>query len=330
MAKTLVSDIIIPEIYLQYLQEETDKVSAFLRSGVIARDAQFNALVAGGGDTFNMPFWKPLTGSSEAIQSGTDLTQNKITTAKEVAIRCIRGKNWSSEDIAAELAGDDPMSAIARKTGTDFWAPDMQSTLVNTLKGIFADNVANDSSDLTNNIAIEDGDNATAANLAGSDAIIDTIALLGDMGNKVTAIALHSTVYWNLNKLNLIDFEPTNTQNIGWGTYLGKTVIVDDELPTAAGSTSGTKYTSYMFVQGAVAQGEAPNKTPVETDRDGSAGVDELIERRNFFYLPRGFAWTGSSLAGNTPTNAELATAANWNRVYEQKNVGIVQMITNG
>jgi hypothetical protein len=32
-----------------------------------------------------------------------------------------------------------------------------------------------------------------------------------------------------------------------------------------------------------------------------------------------------SSVAGSSPTNAELGTGANWERVYEPKNVRIVQ-----
>jgi hypothetical protein len=330
MANTVVSDVIVPEIYLQYLQEQTDKVSLLIRSGIVAQSPTFNSLVAGGGKTFNLPFWKPLTGSSEAIQSGTTLTVNNITTAKEIAVRCIRGKAWGAEDIAGELAGDDPMAAIASKTAVDFWAPDMQATLIASLKGVFLDNVAADSSDLTNDVSIEDGNNAVAANLAGSDAVIDTISLLGDMASKITAIAMHSVVYYNLTKLNLIDFEPTNTQDIGWGTYLGNTVIVDDTLPKVAGGTSGFKYTSYLFASGSVAMGEAPNEVPVETDRTALTGVDVLVERRNFTLHPRGFAFISGSVANETPTNTELALAANWNRVYEQKNTGIVQMITNG
>ena len=328
MAATTVANIIVPEVYLQYLQEETINKSALFRSGILEQNSAFNALVAGGGKTFNLPFWKDLGGNSEAIQSGTTLTVNNITTAKEIAVRLIRGKAWGSEDIAAELAGDDPMRAIAARQAT-WWAKDMQDSLVKSVTGMFADNIANDSSDLVNNISIADGVNAVDANKIGSGAVINTIALLGDMGDKVTAIAMHSTPYWRLNELNLIDFEPTNTQNIGWGTYLGKTVIVDDNLPKDAGGTSGFVYTSYLFTSGAVGYGEAPNKVPVETDRNILTGVETMVVRRNFFMAPRGFAFISGSVANETPTNAELILAANWNRVYNAKNCGIVALKTN-
>lgn len=329
MSNTVVSDIIVPEIFLQYLMEATVTLSQLFRSGILGVSSQFNTLIAGGGKTFNLPFWQNLSGNSEPVQSGTSLTVNNISTAKEIAVRLIRAKAWGSEDIAAELAGDDPIGAILAKV-IPFWEEDMQTTLINTLAGIFADNVAADSSDLINDVAIEDGDNATDSELIGSDAVIDTIKLLGDHARKITAIVMHSTPYYRLVKLNLIDTTPTNLQNIGWGTYLGKTVLVDDNMPTESGGVSGTKFTTFLFARGSVGFGEAPNKTPVETDREALDSVEILINRRNFFMLPRGFAFISGSFANETPTNSELALAANWNRVYDIKNTGIVKLITNG
>jgi hypothetical protein len=42
---------------------------------------------------------------------------------------------------------------------------------------------------------------------------------------------------------------------------------------------------------------------------------------------PRGFAWTESSVAGETPTPAEVQDGANWNRVFEKKNIRIVKIL---
>ena len=89
------------------------------------------------------------------------------------------------------LSGDDPMGAIASLVA-EYWARRYQAVLVSSLKGIFADNVANDSSDMVSDIAIEDGDNATAANLMSGDAFIDGQATFGDAigGNRGNRNAL--------------------------------------------------------------------------------------------------------------------------------------------
>ena len=54
-----------------------------------------------------------------------------------------------------------------------------------------------------------------------------------------------------------------------------------------------------------------------------------LINRRRYILHPRGVKFTSSSVAADSPTNAELETAANWVRVYENKNVRMVAVTHN-
>lgn len=84
-------------------------------------------------------------------------------------------------------------------------------------------------------------------------------------------------------------------------------------------------YTTYLFAKGSIGRGEGTpvDFVPYETDRDSLAGEDFLISRRAFVLHPMGVRWVGHS-EGVTPSNAELATGANWERVYEDKNIGIV------
>ena len=79
-----------------------------------------------------------------------------------------------------------------------------------------------------------------------------------------------------------------------------------------------------MFGQGAFGLGNGAAPTPTESDRDSLAGEDILINRQHFVLHPRGVKWTESSVAGKTPTFAEIATGANWSKVYDTKNIRIV------
>ena len=97
-----------------------------------------------------------------------------------------------------------------------------------------------------------------------------------------------------------------------------------------AGGTSGWVYSSYLFGSGAVGRGEGAAPVPTETDRDSLAGEDVLINRRHYILHPRGIAFQSASVAGSSPTNAELALSANWDRVYNSKNIRIVELKTNG
>jgi hypothetical protein len=116
-------------------------------------------------------------------------------------------------------------------------------------------------------------------------------------------------------------------------------VIVDDTMPVRNGTTSGLVYTSYLFGPGAFAKGAAPlDSTPLQ-DGVGTEGVEIarqpldsdtlLINRRRYILHPRGVKFTSASVAGDSPTNAELENGANWSRVFENKNVRIVAVDHN-
>ena len=77
-----------------------------------------------------MPFFEDLTGDSEAVIEGNDLTANKITSNKDVSVTLRRAMMWSATDLSESLAGSDPMAAIG-DLAAGFWARDMQKELIN-------------------------------------------------------------------------------------------------------------------------------------------------------------------------------------------------------
>lgn len=334
MAYTAISNVIVPEKYAKYLRQQTTYKSALFRSGAVTERPDFDAQLSSGGATFHFPSWKSIVGTvSQNYNSGTTITTNALSTSNMVAIRINRADGFASEDLAAQYAGDDPLGMFTGDVA-EYWAVNQQSAMLSIMAGIFADNVANDSGDLVKAIAGEDASAYTTANYISADTVIDAKSLLGDNASKLKIMFVHSKVYADMLKQNLIDFEPTNTQNIGWGVYLGFTVVVDDTCTKTAGSKSGYKYSTYLLEPGTIAYGEdmspKASENAVEFYRASATSQDEYFIRKSFSFLPYGFAWTGSSLALNSPTNAELATAANWNRVVDSaKDCGMVEIITN-
>jgi Major capsid protein 13-like len=323
MAVTRVADVIIPEVFNPYVINTIEEKSALVRSGIMASVPGLS--VPNGGDTVNMPFWNDLEGDPQAIQSDSALVPQKITSGKDVARVFEFGQAWSSEDLAAELAGSDPMKAIASRVA-DYWTRQQQRMLLAQLNGVFADNKANDAGDLILDVADESGTGQTAS----GEVFIDGAQLLGDAKNKFTAIAMHSRVHANLQKAQLIEYLPDSQIDIGFGTYQGKTIIVDDGLPVLDGTTSGKKYTTYLFGAGAVGYVPGSAKTPTETDRNSLKGEDILINRQKFIMHTRGFKWAEGAVAGQMPTLAEMENAANYDRVFDKKKVRVVKVVTNG
>jgi len=326
MAATKISNIIIPEVFAPYVIERTSEVSNLIQSGIVIPDPEIDKLAKGGGKLINLPFYKDLTGDDEVLSDNTALSVNNISAGQDVAHLLMRGKAWGVNDLAKALSGDDPMKAIADLVA-NYWARQEQKALISILKGAFG---AASMSELVLDIAEADV-TANGAKLLDAAAFIDAQGLLGDAQDKLTAVAVHSAVYNNWRKANLIDFLPASDNEAAAQIpyFLGKRVIVDDNLPVET-VNGGYKYTSFLFGEGAIARGEGEAPVPVETDRDSLAGEDILIHRRHFILHPRGIKFTAASVAGSSPVNTELANAANWERVYEVKNIRIVKVATNG
>ncbi|WP_342455505.1 hypothetical protein [Caloramator sp. Dgby_cultured_2] len=137
MPITKIQDVIVPEVFNPYVIQRTAELSAIYQSGIISHLPEFDRLASAGAKTINMPFWNDLTGDSQVLSDQTPLVPNKITTGQDVAVIIRRGNAWAANDLAANLAGDDPMRAIGDLVA-GYWAREMQRILLALLKGVFA------------------------------------------------------------------------------------------------------------------------------------------------------------------------------------------------
>jgi hypothetical protein len=331
---TLRSDIIIPEVFTPYVIEQTTQRDAFLASGVVQPLAELNATE--GGDFINVPFWKAnLSGDFEVLTDSTSLIPGKIQADKQVGVILHRGRAFESRDLAALAAGADPMAAIGAKIA-DYIANQRQKDLLSCLAGVFGaveDNTGAAFIDLT-----IDGATGDTPTVLSPRHVAEAKSLLGDQGDKLTAIAMHSKVYYDLVERKAIDYVATTdargsttTQSGGslvaaYGgsvdvpTYCGLRVIVSDDVQTE-GTGATTEYATYFFTQGAIASGEQM-AMQTETDRDILAKSDAMSIDLHYVYHPVGAKW---GVTTTNPTRTQLATVGNWSKVFETKNLGIVR-----
>lgn len=311
MAATKISDIIIPEIFNAYTIEKSVELDTLVQSGIVTTDAQLDSLATAGGKLINMPGFKGLTGADEVLSDSSALTPDKITTQQDVAALFMRGKSWGVNDLTKALSGSDPMAVIGDMVA-GYWAMRRQALLLSELKGIFA------SGTLTANQLDVSGLAGDLATITGNS-FIDALSKLGDNFGKVTAIGMHSAVYAKLKKDNLITtIKPSDNTEIEF--YMGKRVVVNDLMPVTAGV-----YKTYLFGESAFGLGNGSAPVPTEVDRDSLAGEDYLINRNHFLLHPLGIKFTSASVAGSSPTNAEVETGTNWSRVFDPKNIKIVE-----
>lgn len=333
---TRLADVIVPEVFFPYMLEETKVKSAIFESGILREDSNMTTFLSGGGRTANVPFWKDLEDTDGNIASddpSDDATADKITSGNDIAARQYRTNGWSSMQLSGELAGDDPMEAIGSRISR-WWVRHYQKMLISTLRGVYADNVANDAGDMVNDIGTDASGTAVAAELISADAILDTRQTMGDAMSDLRTLIMHSVVFTRLSKQNLIDYIPNSDGKVMFPTYLGYNVIVDDGVGTIVG-TNRTKYFTYLMGSDAICYSEVPVSNPIGLDNDesvgGGSGQEEIWTRRQLVLHPYGVKWTDTSVAGEFPTNAELQTAGNWDRVYaERKQIPICFLLTNG
>jgi len=292
-------------------------------------------LAQGGGREVRMPYWKDLTATRQILSDAATLTVNKITSDADIARIHNDAQVWSVNHLAEVISGDDPMGQIIDLVG-GYWARTDESLVISCLKGMFA------AATMAGNLLAIHSESVAATN-AGTKlngaTFVDACARLGDRADRLTAVAMHSATEAALRKLDLIDFIPDSEGKAMLRTFQGRSVVVDDNLPTRAGTTDGTVYTTYLFGAGAFGKGTAKLDSAPLQGGFGTEGVEMarvpldsdtvLINRRRYILHPRGVKFTSASVAGDSPTNAELETSANWVRVWENKNVRIVAVTHN-
>ena len=335
MAKTAVADIIIPTEFEKYAIERTAELAAFGQCGIVESAPEFDAIAMEGGREVKMPFWKDLTATRQLLSDSASLTVNKITSDQDIARIHYDAQVWSVNHLAKVISGDDPMQAIVDLVA-EYWARTDEGLIVSSLKGMFAS-----ASMAGNLLAIHSESIAaqTAATRLNGATFVDACAKLGDRADRLTAVAMHSATEAALRKLDLIDFIPDSEGKAMLRTFQGRRVVVDDNVPTRAGTTDGTVYTTYLFGQGSFAKGSAKLDSKPLQGGFGTEGVEMarvpldsdtvLINRRRYLLHPRGVKFNSAAVAGDSPTNAELETASNWTRVWENKNVRIVAVEHN-
>ena len=280
-------------------------------------------------------FWKAnLSGDLEVLTDSTSLTPGKITADKQVGVILHRGRAFEARDLAALAAGSDPMAAIGQKVG-EYVANQQQADLYKCLEGVFGSLTGSDSPAF-NDLRFD----TSGATPLGPRQVAKARAILGDQGDKLTAVAMHSACFYDLLERKAIDYV-TNTEarlttpatgastinavggsiaaaygDVRIPTYMGLNVIISDDI-----TNSGGNYACYFFTNGAVASGEqAAMRT--ETDRDILAKSDAMSLDMHYIYHPVGAKW---AVTTTNPTRAQLATVGNWSKVYETKNIGIVR-----
>lgn len=299
-----------------------------------------------GGYAVNEPIKGRLTGTPVNYDGNTNIPAGaERDTFYQRKICYGRAQAWGEYDFAADITGTNFMAEAQEVK--DFWDEQRQATVLSILKGIFSMEggvngqfVSKHTYDISN--ASETKLSADSLNKAAQKA-------LGDKKAKLDVIFMHSAVSTNLEGLNLINFlKYTDADGIERdltiGTFNGRLVIVDDDMPVETVEDSlgdYNLYTSYVFQKGFFEYENIGAEVPTELYRDAytKGGKTDLISRVREMIVPMYISYKGTGTV--SPTNSNFETGSNWelanndkvgiNKVYvDDKLIPVARVISRG
>lgn len=283
------------EVFGAYVdQTENLNRNELLKSGAIVEKPQYAALLPDqtGGNYLTIPIKARIGGTANNYDGNTNITAESRETYTQSRIVVGRANGWTEKDFSSDITGEDFLPAAQEIA--EYWDDVDQKTILAILKGIFSmtgagnvDFVTKHTYDVSDN-ATEYGFKETTLNNAIQKA-------LGDNKAKFSLAIMHSKIATDLENLKLLAYmKYTDAQGIErdltLGTLNGRTVLVDDNMPT---ETAKAKYVkakqtdkdALEVVDTGATKGQV-NKADVSTDVTGAKAGDYVV------LLPAGDVYT--------------------------------------
>ena len=350
---TFLSNLVTRPEFLQYTAEGIFEQSKWVQSGIIQRNAALDARA--GGTRVRVPFFDPIAPTETQILSTSSwngglgyLTAQNVTADEQIMTILHRGFAYAADDLSKLGSGADPLSHVRNqltaainklKTAT------LAAQLLGLFGGISGAGVLGPNQ--TNKTFAGVPGSMTEANFLNVANVVAAKAVLGERGDNLDSIAMHSNVAYYLQQIGMLTFSTSALSTGGavvWGgggvgvtqtevaTFAGLRVVIDDQLVALTGGTSthAKKYPVYLFQSGVVSEG-IQQDLRLGADRNILSMQDILAVDYHYGYHVTGTKW---NVAGDNPTNAattgNLADTASWSLVYSTtKQVPIARLLVN-
>jgi len=225
----------------------------------------------------------------------------------------------------------DPVQHVRNRVDA-YWTRQWQRRLLAASQGLMADNVANNGGDMVHDTASESIAAQSANTRFSRQGFINAAYTMGDQVDGVVAMGVHSMTMKQMSEQGDVEDVLDKDGNLLYQAYMGRRLVMDDQMTAVAGATDGGKYTSILFGSGAWAYGNGMPKVPTAVDRveesaDGG-GIETLWSRKTWILHPFGYKQEGTP-AKVSFNLAELRLAAQWERQLERKLVPFAFYVHN-
>lgn len=342
MSRTNIASLWNPPVWINGIAERVTTRPGLINSGILISDPEITLAASGPGTKIEIPFVKEVHIDDAPQVEDNDAVFGSVSSGQQTAAILNREVGIGRTALSKAVSGVDGL-----RLGFDFIGDNRlrnrQKTLLSMLRGIFGIAAAPNAGTaafkaLRKDIFIEAGGSAAAGNLFSGDAFLDTLQLLGELKEVMqgAVIVTHSVIETAMTKQDDIATIRDSAGEIVTRTYKGQMPVFLSDALVRAGATSGFVYETYILLPGSVAYGEKPQVPDVgeaaslQYLEDASKNNVGVIDRTRFIMHPQGAKWGGTP-AGQSATNAELATEANWTSpLADIKNARILCLRTNG
>ena len=320
-----------PEVFADYMAEQPTWSNAIIASGILQEDATIMNLIGSEGNVATLPFYKAMDIKDYEPYNNDGLTNNvpkEIDGGKQTAMLIQRMMAWKAQDFTKELTGADPLQHIANSVN-NYYQQVWEAELMNIVGAIMQlAGMKNHVLDIS----------ATGGTVGDANKIDETTMIyaqqkaLGDMANGFGLAIMNSYILARYQALGLVEYAKYNnanglTQEVNLPTINGLVVVPSDRF-TVDASGDVPKYKTLIVGRGAILTARKTNyKEPYYTDYDpeSRAGIEKLYTKD-----PNGFDLNVKNIEKESPTKEELGTADNWSLAFNEKNIKIGQIISNG
>ena len=350
---TFLSNLVARPEFLEYTAEGIFEQSKWIQSGVVQRNAALDA--RSGGTRVRVPFFDPIAPTEVQILSnntwgggGGYLVPENVTADEQIMTILHRGFAYAADDLSKLGSGADPLAHV-RNQLTAAINKLKTATLSAQLLGLFggitgAGVLGANQTDKT--LAGVPG-SLSESNYLNVGNVVAAKSVLGERGDELDSIAMHSNVAYYLQQVGMLTFSTSALAASGavvWGGggvgvrqtevpfFAGLRVVIDDQLTYLTGGTAthAVKYPVYLFKSGVVSEG-IQQDLRLAADRNILSMQDVLAVDYHYGYHITGTKWAAS---GDNPTNAattgNLAATASWNLVFSTtKMVPVARLLVN-
>lgn len=319
---THISDTFVPEVFGNYVLNQSLKTNRLLQSGILTQDPDLGPKLNEPGTKITVPFINDLAGDPDNWTDTDDIEMNKVSTGKQLGIKSYQTKRFGWTDLSEQVSGAPIQETIAGRFA-NFWNTADNKHLIALLTGVMNVDKVKDAKYFDATVK------TPSASQFSATGFIAATGLMGDVANPtLSVIAVNSATYSVMKAQNLIDTIQPSNGGLPLSYYNGMRIVQDDAIPVDLSDKKKPTSIAYIFAPGAVRYSSVMKATDPWYDPNKDGGVRSITQKRISVMHVAGTSVKASFAPAKAgfPTLAEMADSKTWEVVdgIDPKGIGVV------